>query len=237
MDSKTLFANTPPGRLFFMAALPGSIGMLASALYQLIDGILVGQVLGEAAFAAINLAMPFVIINFALADLVGVGSSVPIAVRLGQGDERAANNIFTCACLLIVGTGALLGAALFLAAPLLMALMGAEGELASLATLYLRVYALFSPVTTINTIVKEYMDAGYVTLVPANHSREKNIALTPAGAAYAQEILEPVYRAEKEAMEQTLAEFSPEFMNAIEALTQNMAQAFQRTIFDRKELE
>ena len=149
MDSKELFANTPPGRLFFMAALPGSIGMLASALYQLIDGILVGQVLGEAAFAAINLAMPFVIINFALADLVGVGSSVPIAVRLGQGDEKAANNIFTCACLLIVGTGALLGAVLFLAAPLLMALMGAEGELASLATLYLRVYALFSPVTTI----------------------------------------------------------------------------------------
>ena len=96
---------------------------------------------------------------------------------------------------------------------------------------------LLIPKTTINTIVKEYMDAGYVTLVPANHSREKNIALTPAGAAYAQEILEPVYRAEKEAMEQTLAEFSPEFMNAIEALTQNMAQAFQRTIFDRKEME
>ena len=96
---------------------------------------------------------------------------------------------------------------------------------------------LLIPKTTNNTIVKEYMDAGYVTLVPANHSREKNIALTPAGAAYAQEILEPVYRAEKEAMEQTLAEFSPEFMNAIEALTQNMAQAFQRTIFDRKELE
>ena len=96
---------------------------------------------------------------------------------------------------------------------------------------------LLIPKTTINTIVKEYMDAGYVTLVPANHSREKNIALTPAGAAYAQEILEPVYRAEKEAMEQTLAEFSPEFMNAIEALTRNMAQAFQRTIFDRKELE
>ena len=32
---------------------------------------------------------------------------------------------------------------------------------------------LLIPKTTINTIVKEYMDAGYVTLVPANHSREK----------------------------------------------------------------
>ena len=89
MDPKTLFAQTPPGRLFLTAALPGAIGMLASALYQLIDGVLVGQVLGEAAFAAINLAMPFVIINFALADLIGVGSSVPISVRLGQWDEPA----------------------------------------------------------------------------------------------------------------------------------------------------
>ena len=149
MDSKALFSTTPPGRLFFMAALPGAIGMLASALYQLIDGILVGQVLGEAAFAAINLAMPFVIINFALADLIGVGSSVPISVRLGQGKDQDANNIFTCACLLIVGTGALVGAVLFFAAPGLMALMGAEGELARLSTVYLRVYALFSPVSTI----------------------------------------------------------------------------------------
>ena len=55
MDPKTLFSQTPPGRLFLTAALPGAVGMLASALYQLIDGILVGQVLGEAAFAAINL--------------------------------------------------------------------------------------------------------------------------------------------------------------------------------------
>lgn len=41
--------------------------MLASAFYQLLDGILVGQFLGETAFAALNLAMSFVIINFALA--------------------------------------------------------------------------------------------------------------------------------------------------------------------------
>ena len=149
MDHNTLFAKTPPGRLFFIAAVPGAIGMLASALYQLIDGILVGQVLGEAAFAAINLAMPFVIINFALADLIGVGSSVPISVRLGQGEEKAANNIFTCACLMIVGTGALIGAVLFFAAPLLFQLLGAEGELAALAVQYLRVYALLSPLTTI----------------------------------------------------------------------------------------
>ena len=157
MDTKTLFTQTSPGRLFFTAALPGAVGMLSSALYQLIDGVLVGQVLGEAAFAAINLAMPFVIINFALADLIGVGSSVPISIRLGQKREEEANNIFSCACLMIVGTGALIGAFLFLTAPLLLRLLGAEGELAGLATQYLRVYALFSPLTTIIFATDNYL--------------------------------------------------------------------------------
>ena len=74
MNSHALFTRKPPHKLFFFAAIPGAVSMLASALYQLVDGIFVGQFLGETAFAALNLAMPFVIINFALADLIGVGS-------------------------------------------------------------------------------------------------------------------------------------------------------------------
>ena len=88
MYYKTLFSKTKPVRLFFMAAIPGSVGMLASSLYQLMDGILVGQLLEDAAFAALNLAMPFVIVNFALADLIGVGSSVPISIHLGAKNEK-----------------------------------------------------------------------------------------------------------------------------------------------------
>ena len=110
MNTHDLYVKTPPLKLFFFAALPGSISMLASALYQLIDGMLVGQLLSATAFAALNLAMPFVIINFALADLIGVGSSVPISIHLGQGHDDEANNIFTCACLMIVITGVVVGA-------------------------------------------------------------------------------------------------------------------------------
>ncbi|HIW73701.1 MAG TPA: oligosaccharide flippase family protein [Firmicutes bacterium] len=149
MNSNDLFIRTPPLKLFFIASVPGAVSMLASALYQLIDGVFVGRFLGETAFAALNLAMPFVIINFALADLIGVGSSVPISICLGKKQEKEANNIFTCACLLIVGTGVLVGGALYAAAPLLIRLMGAEGQFAVLAVQYLRVYALCSPVTTI----------------------------------------------------------------------------------------
>ena len=116
MDSQALFTRTPPVRLFFLAAIPGSISMLASSLYYTLDGIFVGQFIGATAFAAINLAMPFVIINFSLADLVGVGSSVPISICLGRGEQKEANNIFTCAVLLILALGAAVGAALCAAA-------------------------------------------------------------------------------------------------------------------------
>lgn len=157
MSSTALFSQTPPLKLFFLASVPGSISMLASALYQILDGVFVGQFLGATAFAAINLAMPFVIINFSLADLIGVGSSVPISVCLGKKQEKEANNIFTCACILILATGVLIGAILFSAAPLLIQMMGARGTFAELAVQYMRVYALSSPLTTIIFAVDNYL--------------------------------------------------------------------------------
>lgn len=157
MNSHILFSKTPPARLFFMAAIPGAISMLAASLYGLLDGIFVGRILGETAFAALNLAFPFVVINFSLADLIGVGSSVPISIALGRKAEQEANNIFTCACLMIVATGTLIGAALYLSAPALIRMMGAHGLLAEYAVQYMRVYALCSPVTTIVFAMDNYL--------------------------------------------------------------------------------
>ena len=163
MNSAALFVKTPPLKLFLLAAFPGAVSMLASALYQTLDGVFVGRFLGETAFAALNLAMPFVIINFSLADLIGVGSSVPISISLGRKENERANNIFTCACLMIVAAGVLIGAVLYLAAPALIRLMGAQGDFAVLAVQYMRVYALCSPLTTIIFAVDNYLRiCGYI---------------------------------------------------------------------------
>lgn len=87
MNTRFLFTHMPPGRLFLITAGPGAVGMLASVLFYMVDGIFIGRYLGETAFAALNLALPFVIINFSLSDLIGVGSSVPIAIKLGEKKE------------------------------------------------------------------------------------------------------------------------------------------------------
>ncbi len=156
-QNNEFFATAKPSRLFFKVALPGLVSMLAMSLYQAIEGAFVGHILGEAAFAAINIAFPIVMINFSLSDLIAVGSAVPISISLGRKDENEANNIFTCSIIMIFLTGLVMGILLFLTAPTFVSVMGAEGELASLAVKYVRVYALMSPVTTIIFAVDNYL--------------------------------------------------------------------------------
>ena len=156
-DTEKLFIGTKPGHLFFRAAIPGAMGMLLSSMYYLLEAVLVGRVLGTEAFAGLNLAMPFVIINFAVSDLIGVGSSVQIAIKLGRKEKESADNFFSCAVLMIFIAGIALGAALFLSAPAVFRAMGASETLVPYAVSYLRVYALFSPLTTFAFAVDNYL--------------------------------------------------------------------------------
>lgn len=52
MNTRFLFTHMPPGRLFLITAGPGAVGMLASVLFYMVDGIFIGRYLGETAFAA-----------------------------------------------------------------------------------------------------------------------------------------------------------------------------------------
>ncbi len=155
--SNQFFATEKPWQLFFKVALPGLVSMLAMSIYQAIEGAFVGQFLGQSAFAAVNMAMPLVMINFAIADLIGVGSAVPISVALGRKDEQRANNIFTCSIVLIFIAGVVMGLLLYLFAPLFMTFMGAQEKLAAQAVRYVRVYAILSPVTTVVFAMDNYL--------------------------------------------------------------------------------
>ena len=156
-ESNRLYAETPPVRLFFTAAVPGVIGMFAMSVYNIIEGIFVGQFIGTDAFAAMNLAMPLVFITFALSDMIGVGSSVLISIAHGRGDIKQANNIFSCSVLLIVFAAIVTGALMFIFAPTLIQFMGAENEVARLAVIYLRINAVMNPLTALVFAMDNYM--------------------------------------------------------------------------------
>ena len=165
MKTKTeeMYALMNPWRLFFKVAMPGMISMFAMSVYSIFEGIFIGQTLGEGAFAAINIAMPLVMINFSLSDLIGVGASVPISIALGQDDKETANNVFSCSVLMIFIAAILMGGVMTFAAEPLSRLMGAEGELLATSVRYLRTCALLGPFATIFFAMDNYLKiSGYV---------------------------------------------------------------------------
>ena len=162
-DTEKMYATMRVWRLFFIVALPGMISMFAMSVYSIIEGIFIGQRLGEGAFAAVNIAMPLVMINFSLADLIGVGASVPISIALGKKDYKTANNVFSASIVMIFITSLFMGGIMFFAASPLCRMMGADGELLVTSVKYLRTYALTSPLTTIFFAMDNYLRiCGYV---------------------------------------------------------------------------
>lgn len=85
------------------------------------------------------------------------------------------------------------------------------------------------PRTTLNTIIKECQRQGYLTLQPIpGCKRDLRISLTPQGAAFAQQLLAPVYQAEQTALRQTLREYGPDFIAALDQYRQHLARAFEK---------
>ena len=84
------------------------------------------------------------------------------------------------------------------------------------------------PKTTLNTNVKELVAGGYITLAQGDGTREKMMTLTDSGRAYAEKLLGRVYQAEQAALEQTLAQFSAGFVDAMEYFAQCLCREFER---------
>lgn len=84
------------------------------------------------------------------------------------------------------------------------------------------------PKTTINTTVKELTDAGYLELLPGEHTREKTIKLTESGKIYTNKILKTVYEAENQALAETINKFGTEFVEAFDFFADSLCNEFKK---------
>lgn len=108
MDNKkaTLELGTKPvGKLLAQYALPAIIAMTAASLYNIIDRVFIGQVVGPMAISGLAITFPFMILAAAFGAAVGVGAATTISVKLGQKDYESAENILgnTITLNLIIG--------------------------------------------------------------------------------------------------------------------------------------
>lgn len=145
MMNEQEFATLPTKKIFFRCAIPGLLAMMVSSIYIMIDGIFVGNLIGSQALAAVNLGFPILMILFAVGDMVAVGSSVKIALALGEKDEQTANRIFSAAFCMILGIGVLFSVIGFLLAPVLIEHLIKDAVLADMAWDYIRSFLYFMP--------------------------------------------------------------------------------------------
>lgn len=93
-DSKLQdLATRPVGRLLWEYSLPAVVGMLVMALYNIVDRIFIGQVVGPEAIAGMTITFPLMNITTAVGVLVGVGAATRISIMMGRQDRPAAEKI------------------------------------------------------------------------------------------------------------------------------------------------
>ena len=80
-------------KLLVQYSLPAIIAMVVSSLYNIIDGIFIGQAVGADAISGLALTNPLMAISAAFGAMVGIGGSTLMSIRLGQKDHQSAHAI------------------------------------------------------------------------------------------------------------------------------------------------
>lgn len=84
-------------RSLFRYIFPAVGGLFVTYLYNVVDGIFVGQGVGSSALGAVNIGVPFITFVVAIAAMFPMGGATVVAIRMGRKDKDGANHAFMTA--------------------------------------------------------------------------------------------------------------------------------------------
>lgn len=146
MNQNTEQLRTDPiGRLLFKLSLPAMIGMLVTALYNIIDTIFVARGIGATAVAAIGIAFPIQMILMAVSSAVGLGGASISSRKLGKGDDAGAAVTFLNVLVLVGVFAAFAVSSAFFMLDDILTVFGATSAIMELSRQYLSVVLISSP--------------------------------------------------------------------------------------------
>lgn len=109
-----VLAEKPVGKLLMQYAIPAIVAMAASSVYNIIDGIFIGQGVGPEAIMGLALTGPLMSLTAAFGAMVGVGAATLMSVKLGQRDYGTAQKILGNVLIMNITLGLVLGLVLLL---------------------------------------------------------------------------------------------------------------------------
>lgn len=118
--------------------------LFVTYLYNVVDGIFVGRGIGPLALAAVNITVPYITVLAAVSVLLAMGGSTIIAIRLGEGNIKKANEAFMNTFVLTIITSFILLLAGVLFPRQIALLCGSSNTALPMASEYLFYYTAFS---------------------------------------------------------------------------------------------
>ena len=128
---------------FFKYAIPSALAMFISSLYTVIDGIFVGQGVGDSALAAVNIVLPFTVMLFGLASMFAIGGGALVSKNIGANNVEKAVNIFRQVFKALLIFSLIISIVCVVFTSQIVTVLGATEVLKPLAVDYLRFYAIF----------------------------------------------------------------------------------------------
>ncbi len=131
-------------KIILKYGIPSIFTMWIYSLYTIVDGIFIGKYLGAKEIAAVNIVMPYVNISFALGIMIAVGGGTIIAIRLGEGDLKEANRIYSLSTQFFMVLGGLLGTLGVFFPRQMVKILGANDVIIDSAEKYLFIISFFT---------------------------------------------------------------------------------------------
>ena len=194
---KEMILNGSLWKVCYKLSLPAIIAMVLYGLNVIFDGVFVGRLVGETAFAGISIVYPLTQLSLGLGSLVGVGAGSYLSILLGEDDKETQGKIVGNANLIsIVVTIVMMLLGFVFMKPLLKAI-GADGETLTFAISYFRITLIGSIFWIVglayNMIVRAegkmktaalMMGIGLVVNIISNYILMKIFNMGVAGAAW-----------------------------------------------------
>lgn len=130
-------------KLILLFTLPLMAGNLLQQLYNTVDGIIVGNFVGEAALSAVGTCAPLTLLFIAIAMGMSTGASIVVSQFYGAGALEEMRRSVATALMMLMGLGIVLSVLAFVGTGwLLKGVLGVQDYLLADAVTYFRIYAL-----------------------------------------------------------------------------------------------
>ncbi|MFV0502592.1 MAG: MATE family efflux transporter [Lachnospirales bacterium] len=83
----------PIGSLLIKYSTPTVAAMVVNSIYNVVDRMFIGNYVGEDALGGLTIAFPIMMLLFAIGNIVGIGGSALMSIRLGERNKKEAEKI------------------------------------------------------------------------------------------------------------------------------------------------